>query len=157
MLSICSNFQQPCYGSIWLFSGTTYIVFNTQFSVLISFVCLANYHIFSHGEKSITTVCEYIHVHVELVSVLLEQMYIYRRHLLKLCHLENKSCYYHFLLLFRLLAEMSSGVVLTGTGMWEKGQCNFSVKSIEEDHVKNELYSDGKFKCVVCDNVRNVS
>lgn len=31
------------------------------------------------------------------------------------------------------------------------------MKSTEEDHVKNELYSDGKFKCVVCDNVRNVS
>ena len=42
------------------------------------------------------------------------------------------------LLLFRLLAEMTSGVVLTGTGMWEKGKCNFSVKFIDVYLVKNE-------------------
>ena len=42
------------------------------------------------------------------------------------------------LLLFRLLAEMTSGDVLTGTGMWEKGKCNFSEKFIDVDHVKNE-------------------
>ena len=50
------------------------------------------------------------------------------------------------LLLFRLLAEMTSGVVLTGTGMWEKGKCNFSVKFMEFDNVKNEWHSGSKFK-----------
>ena len=42
---------------------------------------------------------------------------------------------------------MTSGVVLTGTGMWEKGiKCNFSVKFIEVGNVKNEWYSGSKFK-----------
>ena len=49
------------------------------------------------------------------------------------------------LLLFRLLAEMSSGVVLTGTAMWEKGLCNLSVKFTEVDHVKNEPHGGGLF------------
>jgi len=53
---------------------------------------------------------------------------------------------------------MSSGVVLTGTGMWEKGQCNFSVKSVEVDHSKNEWYTVVvNLKCLVCGNARNVS
>lgn len=74
---------------------------------------------------------------------------MYRKHILKVCCLlENKinSVIIICLLLFRLLAEMSSGVVLTGTGMWEKGKCNFSVKSMEVDQVKNELHSGSKFK-----------
>ena len=60
-----------------------------------------------------------------LIQVALCYCCMYRRHLLSAVTWKTNNVVIICCLLFRLLAEMSSGVVLAGTGMWEKGKCNF--------------------------------